>query len=127
MNIDSTKLIVSVVVIIFLGSLVFTMANCFSHSPGTFTITSKEIYYNSNGSKLLIFTDKTTYTVSDSIINWRWDSADVYGKLEIGKTYSATLQGWRIPFLSMFPNIIDPKEISRVENDYAESSDHSTE
>lgn len=74
----------------------------------TFTVTGKENVKSGDSGKYLVYTDKTTYEIEDSWIFWRWDSSDVYGKIEVGKTYSATLQGYRVPFLSMYQNIIDP-------------------
>jgi hypothetical protein len=79
---------------------------------GTFTVKGKENVIQNKSSKYLVYTDVTTYEITDSWIHWRWDSSDVYGNMQVGKTYTATLQGYRVPFLSMYQNVIDPKEIS---------------
>jgi Protein of unknown function (DUF1523) len=34
----------------------------------------------------------------------------VYGALDVGKTYQMKVYGWRIPFFSMYPNIVWVKE-----------------
>lgn len=106
--------ILGVIVVISLVSvLIISTISVFYHQHNIeFTVTGKDASRSRESSTFLVFTDKTTYKVDDSLINWRWDSADVYGKLQVGHTYSATLQGFRIPFLSMFPNIIDPKDIT---------------
>jgi hypothetical protein len=92
--------------------IIFTFVNaCHYEVDQTFTVTGKEAVKSDKDSKYLVFTDVTTYEVEDSVIFWRWDSSDVYGRLAVGKTYRATLQGYRIPFFSLYPNIISPIEI----------------
>lgn len=39
------------------------------------------------------------------------DSADVYASLEAGEQYEITTVGWRIPFFSAFPKIIEVTEV----------------
>lgn len=43
----------------------------------------------------------------DSLIHWKFDSADVQNNLREGRAYRFTVTHWRIPFLSMFRNIIE--------------------
>jgi hypothetical protein len=101
--------------LVLIGMLVvglFHLLNAFHREGGQlFTVTGKEAVKADKSSKYLVFTNVTTYEVEDSVLFWRWDSSDVYGRLTIGKTYRATLQGWRIPILSMYPNILDPVEV----------------
>jgi hypothetical protein len=42
---------------------------------------------------------------SDSLFQWKWNSADFQQELEIGKTYIFKVYGYRVPFLSWFRNI----------------------
>jgi prepilin-type N-terminal cleavage/methylation domain-containing protein len=101
------------VVLLIGGAVVFGIVNSFHNVPGqTFTVTGKENVNGNKSSKYLVYTDKTTYQIDDTWVHWRWDSSDVYGKIQAGKTYSCTLQGYRIPFLSMYPNVIDPVEVT---------------
>lgn len=58
----------------------------------------------------LIFTDKETFKITDSVPYWRWNSSDVYGNIHVGKTYHLKVYGWRIHFLSMYRNIISASE-----------------
>jgi hypothetical protein len=103
-----TAPLIGVVVVVIL----FALLNALHREHGqTFTITGKESVRSGKSSKYLVFTNVTTYEVSDSLLFWRWDSSDVYGRLTVGKTYRATLQGWRIPIFSMYPNILDPVEV----------------
>jgi hypothetical protein len=46
----------------------------------------------------------------DTILKWKWNSSDVQGKLEVGKTYDVGAYGWRIPILSKYENITSVTE-----------------
>ncbi len=43
---------------------------------------------------------------ADSTWHWKFNSSSIQGRLERGKTYRLKIYGWRIPFLSAYPNII---------------------
>lgn len=109
-----STLIMTIIGLVFVLSLCIGGCAVANHKEydQTFTVTGKENVKSGNSGKYLVYTDKTTYEIEDSWIFWRWDSSDVYGKIEIGKTYTATLQGYRVPFLSWYQNIIDPKVIT---------------
>ena len=53
----------------------------------------------------LVFTDKGTFKITDQLFFGKFDSSDLYGKLELGKTYTFEVYGFRIPILSMYQNI----------------------
>lgn len=53
-----------------------------------------------------------TLVVADSIIHPRFNSADLYGSLEVGKTYEMEVYGWRFGLFSMFPNILEAEEVN---------------
>lgn len=73
----------------------------------TVTITNKENIVSNNDSKYLIFTNNGVYQNSDTMWYWKWDSSDFYNQIEIGKEYTFRVYGFRIPFLSMYKNIIE--------------------
>lgn len=54
----------------------------------------------------LVYTDKEVFKLEDSLIFGQFNSSDIYGMLTEGKTYKFKVIGWRIPFLSMYRNII---------------------
>ena len=60
-------------------------------------------------SKYLIFTDETTYENTDLMFLGKWNSSDIQGKFKAGETYKVKVVGWRIPILSMYPNIVEIK------------------
>ena len=51
------------------------------------------------------FGDETFQNV-DSLLFMKWNSADVHREIVAGKTCNLKVVGWRVPFLSMFRNII---------------------
>ena len=74
------------------------------------TVTGKERVITGSGdsmsSKYLVFTETETFKNTDSMIFGKWNSSDLYSKLREDQQYKATVAGWRIPFLSMYRNII---------------------
>lgn len=57
-------------------------------------------------SKYLIFTDTETFENTDSWLALKFNSSDVYGKLEKGQKCNITVTGFRIPFFSSYRNIL---------------------
>ena len=74
----------------------------------TITVVDKERVVDSGGgdSKYLVFTETEVFENTDCLVLWKFNSSDVYGQLEIGETYQVQVYGWRIPFLSMYRNIV---------------------
>lgn len=52
-------------------------------------------------------TSGNVYVVSDSLILLSFDASDRYAAIDIDRTYGITTIGWRVPFLSMYPNIVE--------------------
>ncbi len=73
----------------------------------TCTIASKERIVKSNSSKYLIFCEDEVLQNTDSLWYWKWNSSDFYRELKEGEEYNLRVYGWRIPFLSMYSNIIE--------------------
>ena len=51
------------------------------------------------------------FSNSDSLWFGKWNSASIQGQINPGKTYKFETYGWRVPFLSMKPNIISAEEV----------------
>ena len=78
----------------------------------TAKVTDKEVKrYGEDDSKYLIFTDKETFENTDSLLEWKFNSSDVYGKIEKDQTYEFTVYGFRIPVLSIYRNVVDVKPV----------------
>lgn len=84
----------------------------------TITVTDKErVNANNAVSKYLIFGtdengDNKVFENTDSFLRFKFNSSDIYGEMEVGKTYEITVIGYRVPFFSAYENIIEIEEIS---------------
>lgn len=70
-------------------------------------VTGKERHNTSQSSYYLVYTDKTTYTLKDSVFDLNFDTSDDYGKLNVDSCYELYVRGLRVPILSMYQNIGD--------------------
>lgn len=102
--------LVIIVVAVILGSV--KLVGRFNTEPVVATVTEKgERCASRDSCKYMIYTDKGVYQNTDSLLYWKWDSAEVYNELKVGKTYNLTVAGWRVPFLSWFPNVVNHTEV----------------
>lgn len=101
----------------FLGGLlavivivVFTIG--YQHqTKQTITICSKERAATSNGAEYRIYAAEGTFVMKDSLIGKvRYSTADAYARIKKDTTYDVVTKGWRIPFFSAFPNILEAKQ-----------------
>ena len=108
-------------VFILIGIFLFNIVGAYRTDTYTVTISEKTVKnYNvkySNGSngiksKYLVFTtDGEVYEITDTILRWRFNSSNLYGKLQVGKTYKITVNGFRIPLFSEYRNILKATEV----------------
>lgn len=77
----------------------------------TLTISSKERITTGSGesisSKYLVYASDEVFENTDSFLYGKFNSADIQNMLKNDSTYICTVAGWRVPFLSMFRNIVD--------------------
>ena len=74
----------------------------------TVTVCGKDVVNNGeNGHEYRVYTSGATYVVKDYFGSEgsRFNSADTYGKLQIGKTYIIKSYGYRVSWASTFWNI----------------------
>ena len=62
-------------------------------------------------STYLIYTNRGVFRNSDALWHFKFNSSDIYGNLDEGAHYRLKVYGWRIPILSMYPNIVRAKEV----------------
>lgn len=103
------EVIIAITIAIIL--LIIPIAERASETTVTFTVEDKAIKKYDDDDKYLIYTDNGTYEITDSLVYWRWDSSDLYGKIKVGKTYEAKVYGWRIPIFSSYKNIVSVEEV----------------
>lgn len=79
----------------------------------TIKVTDKERIVESDGknttSRYLIFTENETFENTDLLFEGKFNSSDLQSKLSKGKEYKVRVYGWRVPFLSMYRNIVEIK------------------
>lgn len=56
--------------------------------------------------------DCGTLTVQDTIVGFRYNSADLYGQIKEGETYEFEIGGFRQGLFDMFPNILSIQKVS---------------
>ena len=78
-----------------------------THHEVTLVVRDKERIAGANSGRYLIFAEDKVYENVDSLLNGKWDSSDLYNNIEIGATYQCEAIGWRIPFFSMYENLLD--------------------
>lgn len=90
----------------------------------TFTVDSKERRCDASGSGnsatihcayYVYGTKGEVFRNEDALVfgdRWKMDSATMQARLKVGHAYRVRTIGWRIPLLSMSPNIIEAKEVN---------------
>ena len=76
-------------------------------------VNDKERITNGSGesisSKYIIYTNKGVFQNTDELIFGKFNSSDLQNHLRIDSVYNVKVVGWRIPFFSMYKNIIEIK------------------
>ena len=105
------RLFIIVVLGFIVGSIVFHIT-AYTHTE-TFTakVSDKERITEKSGDDIdsyyLVYTDHGTLKLKDDILRGNWHSSDVYGSLKTDSTYTFQTSGYRIGFISTYPNIIE--------------------
>lgn len=97
-----------VIVFLALGILMFPVAYRSSAETISISVTGKERISQGSGDSLthkyLVYTENETFENTDSILFLKFNSSDFQRRLDGQKT--VTVAGWRVPFLSMYRNIV---------------------
>lgn len=74
------------------------------------TVTEKERITTGSGenisSKFIIYTESEVFENTDSWLYLKFNSADYQNKFMVSETYKVKVAGWRVPFLSMYRNVV---------------------
>jgi len=102
--------------VILIVMVVLVLGSTFGYQYGTarevtITITDKERIVKSDGdgnmdSYYLVFTEDEAYKNEDALFYGKFKSSSLHAKLKVGETYKVKVYGWRVGFLSMYPNIV---------------------
>lgn len=106
-----------IIVIILILAFTVVFVACTSFNERTYTVTiidHERITYNQK-SKYLIYcrTDDGETKVFENTDNWfrlKFNSSDFYADLEVGKTYTVTVVGYRVAIFNGYENIIRYEE-----------------
>lgn len=115
---ESTSLITVVIVALFIVlALVMWAYGLYmdtQHSTVYDKITKAERVTSKDGksAQYVVWGNNETYTITDTIINKRWNSSDLYGKIQVGKTYKMDVVGYRFDVTSHYRNILTAEEVS---------------
>lgn len=105
---------IALVIVLFIGSLIFfSVYKSTNKHDVTFTVNKTERVQDRNGqgAKYMVYTDNGVYQNTDSVLNNKYNSADLYNELKVGKKYTCTAVGFRNGFFSMFENLIRCAEV----------------
>jgi len=104
------KGIIGLVTIVLIGMIAFNFARFSKKETVTTTVTDKERIVQKSGETLdsyyLIYTEDGTYKLEDELLYGNFRSSDWYGKIKVDSTYEFTTIGFRIGFMSEYPNIV---------------------
>jgi len=80
-----------------------------SHDTVVVTVKDKERVNSGDSSYYLVFTENEVFKNKDSLLYMKFNSSDLYGELDKGETYEFDVYWFRIPFLSMYRNVVDAR------------------
>lgn len=109
----SVNLITILVVAIIIGGIAFGITGYAHVTEVKVKVEGKERITEQSGDNIesfyLVYTDKGTFKLEDDLFQGNFYSSDVYGKIKQDSTYTFKTSGYRIGFLSSYPNIIEVK------------------
>ena len=93
---------------VIIGGGIIGTVNYSTVETQTCTVVDKDRAADRNGkSNMRVYTsDCGVFEVRDSLIDGLWNSSDLYSSIQADERYTLTARGLRIPFFSMFPNIV---------------------
>lgn len=66
---------------------------------------------NGVSSYYLVFTEGGTFKLQDDIVYGNFRSSDWYGDIKLNEVYEFEVIGWRIGYISEYPNIVNYKHL----------------
>ena len=100
--------IIIAIIIILIGASSLVSLN--TKETVTITVTDKDRISVGTGEdmthKYIVFTENETFENTDELILTKFNSSDLQGKLRKDSTYTVEVNGYRVPFLNSYRNII---------------------
>ena len=113
---DWAPVAIGAVVALFIGLLVlglpiYTFASYQNDRTWECTVEDKESVAIKDGHEYRVYTDCGNFVVEDAMFARNFHASDTYRGLEVGETYQLETIGFRIPFFSAFPNILNAEPV----------------
>lgn len=91
--------------------VVLVLSPHFSRSKVCGKVLEKTVKRHEDSDKYLISIMKIdgkleTLENTDSVVEWKFNSSDLYGKIKKGNHYCLDTYGWRFPVFSWYKNIV---------------------
>lgn len=107
------KLFFALIAALIIAAIYFNV-KAYNHiETNTVKVEGKERITQQSGNHInsfyLVYTDKGTFKLEDDLFRGNFYSSDVYGKLKQDSTYTFKTAGYRIGWMSEYPNIIEVK------------------
>ena len=106
---NKSRILIALIIMVFLTT--YPVAYRMSIEEVEIIIKDKQSITTGSGDRLenkfLIFTKGEVFENSDSFLYFKFNSSDYQNDLEVGKTYKTKVVGWRVPFFSMYRNIVE--------------------
>jgi hypothetical protein len=79
------------------------------------TVITKHVDAGKEASSYMVTTDKGTFEVDNGWLLGVWNSDEIYGQLEVGKTYNLTIEGEKTVwwFLQYYPYITKATPVAK--------------
>jgi hypothetical protein len=98
--------VIGIIAVFLVGGLLYSCTITLKTGTDTITVVDKgRVCDGQNDCKYLIYTDSTTFKVTDSLLDGNFSSSDVYGRIKRCHSYDIEWRGTRIPMLSEYQNI----------------------
>ena len=103
------ELLIALVFVTAVG-LVVVAGPVLSYSSGETTQIGEGSTNGVSECRYLVFTEQGVYENTGSLLQWKFDSSDVYNQLQPGEQYMVEVNWFRVPFLSWYQNILEIKQ-----------------
>lgn len=101
-------IVVLIAILMIGGFAIYNIMYVFHSGEETIIIKDKWVKQNGDSGKYLVSsTNGQVFEITDSIVHKRFDSSNLYARLEAGQRCKIKTQGWRFGYLSDYKNIIN--------------------
>jgi hypothetical protein len=114
---NTNRLIITLVSVSIIAAIIFEISKYNNREIVTTKVVGKERItdFNSNNvtiSYYLVFTEAGTFKLEDDIVYGNFRSSDWYGDIKSDEVYEFEVIGWRIGYISEYPNIVNYKQLN---------------